>query len=167
MDLLIVRHAIAFERDPHRWRGDVARPLSPRGMKRARNAAAGLKTFCEPPDRLFTSPLLRTVQTARILTEVAGWPRAEEAAELAPGGSPLEVLSLLGKNRLKRVAVVGHQPELGALLTICLTGDERPLSIDIKKNAVVCLFFGGSPRPGRATLQWLATPRMLRGLRHD
>ena len=33
------------------------------------------------PDRLLTSPLIRASQTAQILTEVAGWPPAEEAAE--------------------------------------------------------------------------------------
>jgi phosphohistidine phosphatase len=166
MDLLIVRHAIAFERDRDRWRDDAARPLSPAGMKRARNAAAGLKVLCEVPDRLVTSPLLRAMQTAQILTEVAGWPRAEEAPELSPGEPPLDVLRLLGKERVKRAAVVGHQPDLGALLTVCLIGDGRPVPIDFKKNAVACVSFGGSPRAGRATLRWLATPRMLRGLRH-
>jgi phosphohistidine phosphatase len=166
MDLLIVRHAIAFERDHDRWRDDAARPLTPAGMKRARNAAAGLKVFCEVPDRLVTSPLLRAIQTARILTEVAGWPRAEEAPELSPGEPPLGVLSLLSKDRVKRVAIVGHQPDLGALLTVCLIGEGRSVPIDIKKNAVACVSFGGSPRAGRATLRWLATPRMLRGLRH-
>src|ERR1700732_1592718 len=115
MELLIVRHAIAFERDRQRWRDDGARPLSPAGMRRARKAAAGLKEFSKTPDRVLTSPLIRARQTAQILTDVAGWPRAEEAPELSPGVPPLEVLALLG-NRGKLVAVVGHQPGLGALL---------------------------------------------------
>jgi phosphohistidine phosphatase len=166
MDLLIVRHAIAFERDHHRWRDDAARPLSPTGVKRARNAAAGLKVFCEAPDRLVTSPLLRAIQTAQILTKDAGWPRAEEAPELSPGEPAVDVLRLLSKDRVKRVAIVGHQPDLSALLGLCLIGEGRPVAIDIKKSAVACVSFGGSPRAGRATLQWLATPRMLRGLRH-
>src|ERR1700687_2008872 len=85
MELLIVRHAIALERDDHRWRNDGARPLSPAGMRRARKAAAGLKEFSKAPEHLFTSPLVRAKQTAQILTDVAGWPLAEEAAELSPG----------------------------------------------------------------------------------
>ena len=166
MDLLIVRHAIAFERDRHRWRDDGARPLSPAGIRRARKAAAGLKQFSKVPDRLLTSPLVRARQTAQILTEVAGWPQAEEAPGLSPGEPILAVWSLLGKDRSKRVAIVGHQPGLGALLTACLLGDGAALPIEMKKNAVACLSFDGRARAGGAVLKWLATPRMLRGFRN-
>jgi phosphohistidine phosphatase len=167
MELLIVRHAIAFERDRQRWRDDGARPLSPAGIKQSRKAAAGLKEFGKAPDRLLTSPLVRARQTAQILTDVAGWPQAEEAPELSPGGAALAVLTLLDQKRGKVVAVVGHEPELGALLTVCLLGEDGAVAIDMKKNAVACVSFDGSPRAGRAVLKWLATPRMLRGLRHD
>src|SRR5258707_15872816 len=84
MELLIVRHAIAFERDRHRWRDDGARPLSPAGVRRARKAAAGLKEIIKAPDLVLTSPLVRARQTAQILTDVAGWPQAEEVPELSP-----------------------------------------------------------------------------------
>ena len=166
MELLIVRHAIAFERDRQRWRDDGARPLSPVGIRQSRKAAAGLKEFSKAPDRLLTSPLVRARQTAQILTEVAGWPQAEVVPELSPGGAAPAVLTLLGQQRGKRVAIVGHQPDLGTLLTACLLGEDGTLAIDMKKNAVACVSFEGSPRAGRAVLQWLATPRMLRGLRH-
>lgn len=165
MDLLIVRHAIAFERDRHRWRDDGARPLSPAGMRRARKAAAGLKHLSKAPDRVLTSPLVRARQTAQILTDVAGWPEATEVPELSPQAQAPAVLTLLGKDRSKVVAVVGHQPGLGALLTVCLLGDGEVLPIEIKKNAVACVSFDGPPRAGRAALKWLATPRMLRGFR--
>ena len=58
MDLLIVRHAIAFERNPKRWPDDGERPLSPEGMRRARKAAAGLKRIANRPVRVLTSGLL-------------------------------------------------------------------------------------------------------------
>jgi phosphohistidine phosphatase len=167
VELLIVRHAIAFERDRHRWRDDGARPLSPAGIRRAQKAAAGLKQLTKAPDRVLTSPLIRARQTAQILTEVAGWPPAVEAPELSPQEPALAVLTLLGKDRSKVVAVVGHQPGLGALLTACLIGDGEALPIEMKKNAVACLSFEGPPRAGRAALTWLATPRMLRGLRPE
>jgi phosphohistidine phosphatase len=165
MELLIVRHAIAFERDRQRWRDDAARPLSPVGIRQSRKAAAGMKEFSRAPDRLLTSPLVRARQTAQILTDVAGWPQAEEVHELSPGQSALAVLTLIGKDRSKRVAVVGHQPDLAALLTACLLGEDGALAVDMKKNAVACVSFEDSARAGRAVLKWLATPRMLRGLR--
>ncbi len=97
MELLIIRHAIAFERDRHRWADDAARPLSPAGIRRSRKAAAGLKELCKVPDRLLTSPLIRARQTAKILTEVAGWPPAEIAPELKPGEGAAAVLTLFGQ----------------------------------------------------------------------
>jgi len=166
MELLIIRHAIAFERDRRRWPDDGARPLSPAGIKRSRKAAAGLKEFCKVPDRLLTSPLIRARQTAKILTEVAGWPRAEIAPELKPGEGAAAVLTLLAKDRSKRVAIVGHQPDLSALLTACLLNDRGTLPIEIKKNAVACLSFDGRARAGRAVIRWLGTPRLLRGFRN-
>src|SRR5581483_896815 len=57
MELLIVRHAIAFERDRRRWPEDSERPLSPAGIRRARRAAAGLKELIAAPERVLTSPL--------------------------------------------------------------------------------------------------------------
>jgi phosphohistidine phosphatase len=165
MDLLIVRHAIAFDRDRQRWREDAERPLSPAGIRRARKAAAGLKELTKPPGRVLTSPLVRARQTAQILTDIAGWPAAEEAPELSPGEPAMAVLSLLGKDRGKLTAVVGHQPGLGHLLAACLIGGGGALPIEMKKNAVACVSFEGAPRAGHAALKWLATPRMLRALR--
>jgi phosphohistidine phosphatase len=165
MDLLIIRHAIAYDRDPHRWREDAERPLSPAGIRRARKAASGLKQLIGRPQRLLTSPLVRAKQTAQILTEVAGWPPADEVQELAPGEPALSLLALLAKERGKLTAVVGHQPGLGNLLGACLLGGGGSLPIEMKKNAVACVSFDGKPRAGHAALQWLATPRMLRALR--
>jgi len=165
MELLIIRHAIACERDRHRWRDDDRRPLSPAGKRQARKAAAGLKAICKAPDRLLTSPLVRARQTAHILTEFAGWPAPQEVPELAPDAPVLSVLRLLEKDRSDRVALVGHQPDLGFLIAACLLGDGKAFSIDLKKPAVVCVSFAGAPRAARATLEWLATPRMLRAIR--
>jgi phosphohistidine phosphatase len=163
MELLIIRHAIAFERDRRRWPDDAARQLSPSGARRSQRAASGLKQLCKAPDRLLTSPLTRARQTAKILTEVAGWPRADIATELNPGEGTAAVLKLLAKDRSKRIAIVGHQPDLSALLAAFLVKDGGSLRIEMKKNAVACLSFSGRPATGRAVLEWLATPRMLRG----
>src|SRR2546421_8460445 len=74
MELLVVRHAIAFEHSASRWPDDAERPLSPQGAARARKAALGLKRITRPPAQVLVSPLRRTRQTAAILTRFAGWP---------------------------------------------------------------------------------------------
>ena len=166
MDLLIVRHAIAFERDRNRWKDDTQRPLSPEGMQRARHAAAGLRHLVKAPERLFTSPLVRARQTADILTDVARWPQPLETPELAPGMPLQQVLDLLAQQQHACVAVVGHQPDLGRLLGACLLGSHPPeLPVDLKKPGVVCVSFDKPVRAGRGTLKWFASPHLLRLLR--
>jgi phosphohistidine phosphatase len=165
MELLIIRHAIAFERDPDRWPDDAARPLTPAGIRRSRKAAAGIKTLCNAPDRLLSSPLIRARETAGILTEAADWPRPEIVPELKPGKGADTVLALLAKGSAKRIAIVGHEPDLSLLLAACHLKGSHAFNVELKKNAVACLSFRGKVRPGSATLMWLATPRMLRGFR--
>ena len=166
MDLLIVRHAIAFERNARRWRDDNERALSPEGMVRARKAAAGLKQLAERPECVLSSPLVRAGQTAAILTEFAGWPKAIECPALAPDESPEEVFAALGAQKEKIVAVVGHQPGLGRLLAACLPAQVRggvnPAAFELKKMGVALVSFRGTPRAGSGVLHWLVPPRILR-----
>src|SRR2546429_6764465 len=70
MELLVVRHAIAFERSPRRWPDDAERPLSPQGAARARKAALGLKRITPRPARVLVSPLRRARQTDRKSTRL-------------------------------------------------------------------------------------------------
>ncbi len=164
MELLLVRHAIAFERDPKRWRDDSERPLSARGLERARKAAAGLKRLTKAPARLWTSPLVRARQTAAILTEIAGWPQAVPAAQLAPGTRPQELLAWLARAGVDRIAAVGHEPDLSALLAVCL-GSEKPGALGFKKMGIALVSFRGAARPGGGRLVWFASPRVLRAAR--
>ena len=166
MDLLIVRHAIAFERNARRWRDDGDRPLSPEGMVRARKAAAGLKQVAERPQCVLSSPLVRAKQTAAILTEFAGWPKATECPALVPDEPPDEVFAALAAQREKIVAVVGHQPGLGRLLAACLPAQVRggvnPEAFELKKMGAVLVSFSGTPRAGGGVLNWFVPPRILR-----
>jgi phosphohistidine phosphatase len=166
MDLLIVRHAIAFERNARRWPDDGERPLSPEGMVRARKAAAGLKQIAERPRCVLSSPLVRAKQTAAILTEFAGWPKATECAALAPDATPDEVFAALAAQKEKIVAVVGHQPGLGRLLAACLPaqvrGGANPEAFELKKMGAALVSFSGTPRAGGGVLNWFVPPRILR-----
>jgi phosphohistidine phosphatase SixA len=85
--LLIMRHAIAFECDHHRWHGDGQTPLSPAEIRRSWKAAAGLKEFIKAPDRLPRGPPFRARQTVEIRMDVAAWPQAEEAPKVVTSKS--------------------------------------------------------------------------------
>jgi phosphohistidine phosphatase len=164
MELLLVRHAIAFERDARRWPDDDERPLCPRGIERARQAAAGLRRLSQPPTRVLVSPLLRTRQTAALLARGAGWPEAIACQALRPGTAPEKLLAVLPRSRKARIAVIGHEPDLSVLLALCLDGgSRRPLRF--RKMGVAWLRFPGAPQAGGGELAGFLPPRVLRAAR--
>jgi len=165
MELLIVRHAIACERNVRRWPDDGARPLSPRGVARARKAAAGMKQLVRAPGRVLASPLVRARQTAAILTEVAGWPPAVEVPELAPGVAPEALLAALRRQPGSRVALIGHEPALSRLLAVALPGAAGAGAFRFRKMGAALLSFAGAARPGGARLEWLVPAKLLRAAR--
>ena len=85
MDLYIVRHAWAAERDDTRWPDDGLRPLTEEGKKRFAKVAACLAERGMKLQVVATSPLVRCVETARILVAAAGKPKLVELDELRPG----------------------------------------------------------------------------------
>jgi len=165
MELLIVRHAIALERDAKRWPDDDERPLSPRGQARAQEAALGLRLVVGRPALVLSSPLVRARQTAAILTDVAGWPRAKETPALAPGSSPDTLLAALKRLTETRIAVVGHEPHLSRLLAASLQGNAVARGFRLKKMGAALVTFDGSARSGQGRLEWLLPPKALRAAR--
>ena len=165
MELLIVRHAIAYERNAKRWPDDGTRPLSPRGEMRARRAAAGLRKLAVRPVRVLTSPLERTQQTAAILARYAAWPKALPCPLLLPGSPPQELLAFLARTRGERIAVVGHQPDLGRLIATCLPGSAGGAAFELRKMAVALIAFQDSVRAAHGELRWLVPPKLLRAVR--
>jgi phosphohistidine phosphatase len=162
MEILLVRHAIAEARDSERWPDDDERPLAPKGIARARKAAQGLLRLAGRPERMLTSPLVRTRQTAALLAQHAGWPAAVDFLELAPGKTPQAALGRLRREPGPLVALVGHEPGLGELIALALLGEARPGAFEMKRFAAALVSFPGAPRAGRGTLRWLVPPRLLR-----
>ena len=162
--LYLIRHAIAHERDPARWRDDRRRPLTPEGAEKFRRGAAGLAHLVGTVDRLLTSPLVRARETAGLLHTVAGWPEPVEHAALSPGRTVAQVLAVLREQLADSIALVGHEPGLSRLLGVCIAGPDARLACRFRKGGVACLSFRAIPRAGQATLEWLATPKLLRTL---
>jgi phosphohistidine phosphatase len=162
LTLYLVRHAIAHDRGD-RWPDDRLRPLTAEGRARMRQGARGLARLGATLDRVCTSPLVRARQTARILAGAWRPPPAIALTEaLDPDRSIAEVLSFLADlTSPGPVALVGHEPQLGRLAA-ALTGARAPFSF--KKGGVACLVCPERAGRGRARLEWLATPAMLRAV---
>jgi phosphohistidine phosphatase len=165
LEVILVRHAIAFGRDRARWPDDGERPLSSKGKRKFRKAAAGLKKWVPKVDAVLTSPLVRTRETAQILRKVAAWPAAIDAAELAPNGKPGAALTVLKGRKEPRVALVGHEPRLSELLALCVAGPEAQPFAPLKKGGIACVVFEGEVGAGKGMLTAFVSPKVLRKMR--
>lgn len=145
--LLLFRHAAAAPADPAEVarvgvdRADARRALTPKGRRRFRRFVARLAAAEVRLDRLLHSPLRRAVETAELLHPLGG--RTEVCLALAAPPGPELVAALGGE----RVAVVGHEPWLGELLTR-LTG-APPGLVRWRKGGLVHLEREGADAPWR------------------
>ncbi|MBI2778203.1 MAG: histidine phosphatase family protein [Gammaproteobacteria bacterium] len=166
MKLLILRHAPAEDREIFATTGepDESRPLTDIGRKKMRKATRGLHGVVPQIDLLATSPLIRAAETARIIGDAYGGLTVAEAQELAPGHAPESVLSWLKTQKgHDTVAVVGHEPDLGHLVSWLLSGKKQPF-IELKKGAACLIEFPNGIVQGKAILIWALAPSQLRAL---
>ena len=165
MRLLLIRHAIALERNEFSRTGkdDALRPLSDDGRKKMKLASRGLRELVPDIDLLATSPLTRAAQTGAILDSVYGGLKEVEIAELSPGASLQAFLAWLKRQKGDTVAVVGHEPWLSRLACRLLTGTEGSF-LAFRKGGAALLELPGAPGPGIARLVWMLTPSQLRSL---
>src|SRR4029077_15099577 len=120
-----------------------------------------LKRLTKPPARVLVSPLLRTRQTAALLTQCAGWPKGVPCDALRPGAAPQKLLALLPRSRDARIAVIGHEPDLSALLTLCLDGRTHS-AFTLRKMGVASVRFPGAAQAGCGPLAAFLPPPLLR-----
>jgi phosphohistidine phosphatase len=159
--LLIVRHAIAVPRGTPGIPDDL-RPLTPRGEQRFRRAAQGLARIVRRPDVLLTSPRPRALKTAEIAARAWGriTPRREPALAT---GRPESILAVLATCPAEAtVAIVGHEPDLSALLAQLL-GSAESRRLTLRKGGAALVELAGAPRDG-GRLRWYLTPELLAAL---
>ena len=157
MDLIILRHGKAEDSNPG---GDSARELVEKGRQQAQRQAKLLKNAGLWPEIVLTSPLVRARQTAHEFCESAGIPGAVIQGWLACGMAPETALrELVGFQEFKRVAIVGHEPDLSRLIEWILgaSGGE----VNVKKGTIACLRVNPPARYG--LLKYLIPPKLADG----
>ena len=156
MQIYLVRHAIAEDRDAERWPDDAERPLTKAGEESFREAARGLARIVPSVDVVLASPYVRAWRTAEILHEEADWPPPVRCEELEAWRAPSDALEAVGEHK-GSVALVGHEPYLSRLLSQLLTKDDDVVHIDQKKGGVILV--------EDRVLRWYAAPKILRAIR--
>jgi phosphohistidine phosphatase len=129
-----------------------------------RKNAHGLQRISPHPELIGTSPWLRAVDTARVVAETLGVERMEPVDAMLPDRPPRELADWLNdKGDLSTVAVVGHEPHLGEVVT-WLLGGSKGANVEFKKGGACLLRIDGKVDAGSAVLQWHLTPAQLRAL---
>ncbi|HXV85000.1 MAG TPA: phosphohistidine phosphatase SixA [Candidatus Binatia bacterium] len=167
MNLYLMRHGIAVAVDQPGIGSDAERPLTPKGIKRMRRAAQGLRRLKIDFDAILTSPLPRARQTADIVAAALGLEgRLEELTELAPESSLDQLISGLNRFQDKEgLLLVGHNPLLTHAASFLIAGKKQTgFQIDLKKGGLCCIEIDGLPPGAPGTLHWFLTPKQLRGL---
>lgn len=161
MQVCLIRHAIAVERGTAGYVDDRARPLTPEGRKRMKEASAGLKQIFRP-DAILTSPILRARQTAEILADTFEAPVT--VLDALGNGDHGGAIGACAASHEEAVALVGHEPWMGELLSMLLTGEPGRSASVFRKGAAALVSTYGPPSAGNGTLEWLLQPGMLRRL---
>ena len=162
MDLYILRHAIAEQRDHEKWSDDSQRPLTPKGAKRMRRAAGGMLALGLSFDVIYTSPFVRAKQTADIVAEVFGAEKKlRETGTLATDGDPKELIKLINSanGKFESVLLVGHEPYLSDLISVLVVGDSS-LPLAMKKGGLCKLNVATLKYGMCASLEWLLPPAL-------
>jgi phosphohistidine phosphatase len=160
LELYLIRHGVAAERGDD-FPDDSKRPLTNAGISRLKKEAKALEALGVAFDHIIVSPLVRTRQTADVFAEsLKSKPSVSQSDALAPAGTSTAVIQELAKHMRKgRIALVGHEPNLGELAGR-LIGARMPL--EFKKGAICRIDFEVFPPKGIGQLRWFVTPRMLR-----
>lgn len=153
MDLILWRHAEAEDGDGEIT--DLERRLTRRGEKQAKRVARWLLSHLPEHRRILVSPALRTRQTADALGMTY-----EIEPRVAPGATAREILQAAGWSKGKEaVLVVGHQPSLGEVASLLLTGTEDGLSV--RKGAVWWFVQRGTGDRVDAVLRAVTDPELI------
>jgi phosphohistidine phosphatase len=162
MQLLVIRHGSAEEAG--RGVEDSRRALTEAGKKEMNEVSAGLAELVESVDLIAASPLVRAQQTAEIVAKAYGRIPVQTLEALSPGSDLDAIAGFLRElHSAEIVAVVGHEPDLGTLVTWLMTGAGNS-RVAFSKGGAALLDFPSRVASGAGTLEWLLTRSQLRRL---
>lgn len=147
MELILWRHAEAEDGTP-----DSGRRLTPKGRRQAAAVAKWLRKRLPKDVRVIASPAKRCQQTAQALAD-----DFEEVAAVGVGASAVELLEAAGWPRAGgAVVVVGHQPTLGRVAALLLSGKEADWNM--KKGALWWFSIRSRQGEGEVALRAVLSP---------
>ena len=167
MNLFILRHASAGTRRANPLL-DVKRPLDKDGKRHCLYLAHLLNSMKINFDLVISSPLKRSLQTAQMVATETGYEQNVLISNaLAPTATFAQFQRLLREcEGHENVLVVGHNPNITAFLGYLIAPTAAPTEnpdkarIRLRKGSIARLVIQRGP----ATMRWLISPSVVRGL---
>ncbi|HSU56397.1 MAG TPA: phosphohistidine phosphatase SixA [Candidatus Dormibacteraeota bacterium] len=163
MNIFVLRHGTAAERNPHRYPNDADRPLVEEGERKTRKAAKAMKALDVSFGKILSSPYKRARQTAEIVAEGRGCSEGMELCDaLSPEGDSRGVVAAIKRIHPvpKEILLVGHEPNLSELISFLISGNAGA-SVLMKKGGLCKLNCHSLHAGPCATLEWLLTSKQL------
>jgi phosphohistidine phosphatase len=166
MNLYLLRHAMAVEPGSPAFEDDSQRPLMSKGITRMKQIAIGMRHMEAEFDLILSSPHLRAKQTAEILAKCYKiTDKVILTPSLLPEAPAGQIINEINENHshFENIVLVGHQPFLGNLASLLISGDPT-LSINLKKGGLCRLSIEQLRQDRCATLEWLLYPFQMASL---
>jgi phosphohistidine phosphatase len=162
MQLYIVRHGIAIDREDPKCPADPERYLTEEGIQKTKQVAKGMAALGATPDLFLSSPYVRAMQTAEIFAHELDYSvqKIRRTDLLLPGAEASLFYRELSKDKqASTVFCFGHAPQLDDLVAVGLGSKHHVTSL---KKAGIALLELKRVSPPSGQLVWLATPKLLR-----
>jgi phosphohistidine phosphatase len=162
MQLYIVRHGIAIDREDPKCPPDPERYLTEEGVEKTKRVANGVAALGVTADLMLTSPYVRAAQTAEIFASALDYSKQKVRRTdlLLPGAEPSLLFRELAKDKqAATVFLFGHAPQLDDIIATAL-GSKR--HVTALKKAGVALIELKRLSPPIGSLVWLTIPKLLR-----
>ena len=128
MELYIVRHGIAIDREDPKCPADPERYLTEEGVEKTKGVAKGLAALGVAPGLFLTSPYTRALQTAEIFADALDYARQKirRSELLLPGAEPTLLFRELAREKqASSIFLFGHAPHLDDVVATVL-GSKKP-----------------------------------------
>jgi phosphohistidine phosphatase len=162
MQLYIVRHGIAIDREDPKAPAEAERYLTEEGIAKTKQVAKGIAALGVRADLMVSSPYLRAMQTAAIFASALDYPehKIRQGESLLPGAEPVAFLRELAREKnASSVFCFGHAPHVDGLLAATVGA---PRHITSMKKAGVAFVELKRVSPPNGQLVWLVTPKLFR-----
>ncbi len=162
MQIYIVRHGIAIDREDPKCPPDPERYLTEEGIEKTKQVAKGVAALGITGDLFLTSPYVRAAQTAEVFANALDYAKQKirRTDLLLPGAEPTQLFRELARDKqVSTVFLFGHAPQLDDIIATALGSKKHVTTL---KKAGVAFVELKRLSPPIGQLVWLATPKMLR-----